>query len=107
MLNAILTVQARLPRSHKYRGWEKFTDAVINVVNTKTKNVAYILWGDYARKKGKEIDINNNKIIEGTHPSPMAEKHAKIKFLDVDYFKPTNIYLIHNGKQPIDWSKLD
>ena len=71
LLNAILTVNAGMPESHKNIGWQEFTDAVIKAVNDKTERVSFILWGNYAKGKTKYISSRHN-VIAGVHPSPLA-----------------------------------
>src|SRR6185369_5553768 len=73
LLNAVLTVRAHTPNSHKDKGWEKFTDAVIRAVNDKPDPVVFVLWGGYAQKKKQLID-ERHTIIESAHPSPLSMK---------------------------------
>ena len=72
LLNATLTVRARQAGSHQNKGWETFTDSVIEAVNAKTDLVVFILWGSYARKKRTLIDLDRHVIIESAHPSPLS-----------------------------------
>jgi uracil-DNA glycosylase len=104
MLNAVLTVRAGTPTSHKNKGWEKFTDSVISVVNEKDDLVVFILWGDYAKKKSKLIDESKHKIVQGVHPSPLA---AKGGFFGSRPFSAANEALAAAGKDPIDWQIPD
>eukprot|EP01147_Barroeca_monosierra_P003449 gene3449-6085_t len=72
LLNAVLTVRAREPASHAGKGWEQFTDAVISWIDKNLSNVVFILWGGYARKKGKKINKTKHFVLEGAHPSPLS-----------------------------------
>src|SRR5262249_20151911 len=74
LLNAVLTVRAHSPNSHKGKGWEKFTDAVIRKVNDKDDPVVFLLWGGYAQKKIKQIDTDRHKIVQSAHPSPLSAR---------------------------------
>lgn len=100
LLNAIMSVKASKAGSHKSKGWEKFTDAVIELVNEKKENIVFILWGAYAQKKGKNIDTNKHFIIEGVHPSPLSAYNG---FFGSKPFSACNEYLESKGLQKIDW----
>jgi uracil-DNA glycosylase len=100
MINAVLTVQAHTPNSHKDQGWEQFTDAAIKVVNAKKEHVVFVLWGGYARKKAKLIDRKKHTVIEGAHPSPLSVK----LFMGSKPFSQVNAALEDHGQTPIDWS---
>lgn len=100
MLNAVLTVLANSPASHKGKGWEQFTDAVINALNTQKEGIVYMLWGKYAQEKGVVIDRNNNLVLTSGHPSP----YSAHLFFGNHHFSRCNNYLISHGKKPIDWS---
>jgi uracil-DNA glycosylase len=76
MLNAVLTVRAHTPNSHKDKGWETFTDAVISQVNQKTDPVVFVLWGAYAQKKLKLIDTSRHLVIQSAHPSPLSARNG-------------------------------
>jgi uracil-DNA glycosylase len=99
MINAVLTVRAHEPNSHKDQGWEQFTDAVIKAVNNKPEHVVFLLWGGYAQKKGKSIDRKRHTVIECAHPSPLSAK----KFFGSAPFSATNAALEDHGQSPIDW----
>ena len=99
LLNSVLTVRAHEAASHAGKGWEKFTDAVINALSMR-KNIVYILWGAYAQKKGAFIDKYNNLVIESAHPSPLSASRG---FFGSRPFSKANEYLISVGKSPIDW----
>ncbi len=101
LLNASLTVRASQAGSHQGKGWETFTDRVIEVVSAKTDHVVFILWGAYARKKKSLIDRSRHTIIESPHPSPLSAHNG---FFGTKPFSRTNAALIANGQPPIDWS---
>lgn len=100
MLNAVLTVRAHTPNSHKNKGWETFTDAVINKVNQKPDPVIFVLWGGYAQKKIKLIDIKRHKVIQSAHPSPLSARNG---FFGSKPFSAINSALCSFGKAEIDW----
>jgi uracil-DNA glycosylase len=100
LLNAVLTVEAGQANSHQNKGWEKFTDAIINTVNKNTEHTVFILWGAYAQKKGKMIDPNKHLVIESPHPSPLSAYRG---FFGSKPFSKTNVYLKQRNKTPIDW----
>jgi len=99
MLNSVLTVCANIPASHSGKGWEQFTDAVIQVLNTNRTNIVYLLWGKYAQTKGVVIDRENNHVLTSGHPSPFSA-HL---FHGNHHFSKCNKYLIKQGFTPIDW----
>ncbi len=100
LLNAVLTVEASQTNSHQNKGWERFTDAIIQAVNTQRDNCVFILWGAYAQKKGKMIDRNRHLVIESPHPSPLSAYRG---FFGSRPFSQTNDYLMAHSNQPIDW----
>jgi uracil-DNA glycosylase len=103
LLNAVLTVRAHEPNSHKNKGWEKFTDAVLRAVNDKPDPVVFVLWGGYAQKKKKLIDADRHTIIESAHPSPLSVK----KFMGSKPFSKINAALRAEGNTEIDWQIPD
>lgn len=100
LLNAILTVQEKSPGSHKDKGWEIFTDRIIQEISDKSTGVVFILWGSYAQKKGKGIDTSKHLVINSAHPSPLSVYRG---FYGSKPFSKANAYLQSVGKQPIDW----
>lgn len=100
LLNATLTVKAHAAGSHQNKGWETFTDAVIDRLNTERKNIVYLLWGSYAQKKGSFIDASRNLILKSPHPSPLSAHRG---FFGNKHFSQTNDYLIASGQTPIEW----
>src|SRR5579859_1070460 len=104
MLNAVLTVRAHQANSHKNRGWETFTDAVIRQVNEKTEPVVFVLWGGYAQKKIKLIDTSRHIIIQSAHPSPLSAHNG---FFGSKPFSAINNALHKAGKPEINWQLPD
>ncbi len=100
MINAVLTVQAHTPNSHKNKGWETFTDAVISKVNQKQEPVIFVLWGGYAKKKLKLIDANRHRIIQSAHPSPLSAHNG---FFGSKPFSKINSALHQAGKPEINY----
>lgn len=101
LLNASLTVEEGNAGSHQGKGWEQFTDAVIDVVNKQTTNTVFILWGSKAKLKGKYIDTDKHLILSAVHPSPLAANRGG--FFGSKPFSKTNDYLVQHGKSAIDW----
>ena len=100
LLNATLTVKAHMAGSHQNKGWETFTDAVIDRLNTERKNIVYLLWGAYAQRKGSIINTSRNLVLKSAHPSPFSADRG---FFGNKHFSKTNDYLIASGQTPIDW----
>ena len=103
LLNAVLTVRAHKPNSHKDKGWETFTDAVIRALNARRRPVVFLLWGAYAQKKIKLIDTERHRIVTAAHPSPLSAK----KFFGSKPFSAVNHALEELGETPIDWQLPD
>ena len=100
LLNSVLTVQAGRAASHRGKGWETFTDKMISVINQKSENVVFILWGKYAQDKGRVIDQSRHLILKSAHPSPLSSYRG---FFGSKPFSQVNNYLIAKGKTAIDW----
>lgn len=100
LLNATLTVRAGAAGSHQNKGWEQFTDAAIKALSDKRENLVFLLWGNYAHKKGAHIDRNKHLVLESAHPSPLS---AYAGFFGNKHFSTTNAYLKKHGKPAIDW----
>ncbi len=100
LLNATLTVSAGLAGSHQGKGWEEFTDAAIAALNEKREHVVFLLWGNYAKKKGALIDRTRHLVLEAAHPSPLS---AYAGFFGCKHFSAANAYLADHGITPIDW----
>ena len=101
LLNTTLTVRSGQAASHQGKGWEIFTDRVIEVVNDKPEHVVFILWGGHARKKKSLIDTTRHTIVESAHPSPLSAHNG---FFGSRPFTRTNHALVAHEQQPIDWS---
>jgi uracil-DNA glycosylase len=104
MLNAVLTVRAHTPNSHKDRGWETFTDAVIKKVSEKADPVIFVLWGAYAQKKLKLIDTTKHLVIQSAHPSPLSARNG---FFGSKPFSAINTALESYGQPVINWQLPD
>jgi uracil-DNA glycosylase len=100
LLNAVLTVQAGKPNSHKALGWEMFTDKVIETLNQRETPVVFILWGRFAQQKQQLITASQHHIIQSPHPSPFS---ANKGFFDSKPFSQTNAFLRKIGSPEIDW----
>ncbi len=100
LLNATLTVRADEAGSHQGKGWEEFTDAAIRALSEKRDHLVFLLWGNYARKKGSHIDRHKHLVLESAHPSPLS---AHAGFFGNKHFSSTNAYLAEHRSQPIDW----
>lgn len=100
LLNATLTVRAGMAGSHQKRGWEQFTDAVIEKLSSESTHLVFMLWGAYAQQKGAVIDKTNHLVLEAVHPSPLSAHRG---FLGCGHFGKANSYLVENGCEPIKW----
>lgn len=101
MLNSVLTVEEGKAASHQGKGWERFTDKVIQVINEHNENVVFILWGAYAQKKAAFVDRKRHFVIQGVHPSPLSSHRG---FFGSKPFSQVNHYLKSKQKSEIDWS---
>jgi uracil-DNA glycosylase len=104
MLNAVLTVRAHTPNSHKDKGWEQFTDAIIRKVNEKDHPVVFVLWGGYAQKKAKLVDAKKHIVIQSAHPSPLSARNG---FFGSKPFSTINSALRKAGRPEINWQLDD
>ena len=100
LLNATLTVRAHQAGSHEKKGWEQFTDAVIQQLNNQRKHIVYMLWGSYAQKKGAMVNAAENLVLKSPHPSPLSAHRG---FFGNRHFSRANYYLQEQGKTSIDW----
>lgn len=100
LLNAVLTVEEHKPASHKGKGWEIFTDDVIEILNKREKPIVFILWGAFARSKKNLITNKQHYIIESAHPSPFSARNG---FFGSKPFSKTNKFLREKGLEKIDW----
>ena len=105
LLNAVLTVQMSQAASHQGRGWERFTDAVIRLVNARPEPVVFMLWGSYAQKKAAFVDSTDrggrHLVLKAPHPSPLS---AHTGFFGSKHFSKANAFLESHGQPPIDWA---
>jgi len=99
LLNTVLTVEAHAPASHQKRGWETFTDAIIDAVNVGPQPVVFCLWGAHARAKAKRVTLARHAVVEGAHPSPLSAK----KFLGSKPFSRMNAELARLGRSAVQW----
>ena len=104
MLNTVLTVRAGEANSHKDKGWEQFTDAVIRVLNEQDRPIVYMLWGSPAQKKASMLNNPKHLILEAPHPSPLSAYRG---FFGCKHFSKANEFLMQNGLAPIDWQIED
>ena len=100
LLNNVLSVEASKAASHQKKGWELFTDKVVEVLNSQREHLVFILWGSHAQKKGAAIDINKHLILKSPHPSPLSAHRG---FFGCKHFSKTNNYLKAHNQDPIDW----
>lgn len=101
LLNTSLTVEQGLAASHKGRGWEGFTDAVIRLVANRDRPCAFLLWGNHAQKKADYVDAGRHLLLKAPHPSPLS---AHSGFFGCRHFSRTNQWLVAQGLSPIDWT---
>lgn len=101
LLNATLTVRAHQPGSHKNKGWEKFTDAVIEKLSKEREGLVFLLWGGPAKKKGEKVEASKHLVLTSGHPSPLAANRGY--WFGNKHFSKTNEYLIKKGEKPIEW----
>ena len=100
LLNSILSVEEGKPGSHANKGWEQFTDRLIEVLNNRN-DLIFILWGNYAATKGNKIDRKKHLVLKAAHPAPLSSHKG---FFGCKHFSKTNNYLIKKGKTPIKWT---
>ncbi|MEM8594143.1 MAG: uracil-DNA glycosylase [Pseudomonadota bacterium] len=101
LLNSVLTVREDEPNSHKGKGWETFTDRVIQLINDELSGVVFLLWGKSAQQKASQVDGDKHLILTAPHPSPLSAYRG---FFGCQHFSKTNDYLIQRQKAPIDWA---
>jgi uracil-DNA glycosylase len=100
LLNSVLTVERNQAASHQGKGWETFTDRVIEALSQREKPCVFLLWGSYAQKKGSVIDGNKHRVLKAPHPSPLSAHRG---FLGCRHFSQCNQMLEQIGEVPIDW----
>ena len=101
LLNSVLTVEIAKAASHQGRGWERFTDALIRLVNAKEEPVVFLLWGAYAQKKAAFVDTSKHLVLKAAHPSPLSAHNG---FLGCRHFSKCNAFLESKGLAPINWA---
>ena len=100
LLNTVLTVRAGQANSHKGKGWEQFTDAVVKAISERKEGIVYLLWGSYAQRKGAIVDPTRNLVLKCPHPSPFSANNG---FFGCRHFSKANEYLAGHGKEPVRW----
>jgi uracil-DNA glycosylase len=100
LLNAVLTVEEGRAGAHQGKGWEGFTDHIVEVLNREREHLVFLLWGSYAQAKGKMIDASKHRVLKAPHPSPLSAHRG---FIGCGHFSKTNEYLVRHGMTPIDW----
>ena len=100
LINAILTVRAHQAGSHRGKGWEEFTDAVIKILNDEKENIVFMLWGSYAQRKGAFIYRNRHCVLTAAHPSPLSADRG---FFGCKHFSKANQYFKSKGISEIEW----
>ncbi len=100
LLNSVLSVEHGMAASHQNKGWETFTDQIIAVLNERTTPMVFMLWGGYAKKKGRVIDKGKHLVLEAPHPSPLSAHRG---FLGCGHFSKANAFLAKQGLDVIDW----
>lgn len=103
LLNATLTVRAHQAGSHQRHGWEQFTDAAIRELSQRRRGIVFLLWGSYAITKSQYIDKGKHHILTAPHPSPLSAYRG---FFGCRHFSKANAFLIAEGQQPIDWTRI-
>ena len=101
LLNSVLTVRENLPGSHASKGWERFTDSIINKISQKKNNVIFLLWGAYAKKKRQLINNSKHLILESGHPSPLSANRGL--WFGNKHFSKSNQFLKEHGLREIKW----
>jgi len=101
LLNSVLTVEMGRAASHRDRGWERFTDAVIREVNAKDEPIVFMLWGSYAQKKAAFVDTSKHLVLKAPHPSPLSAHNG---FFGCRHFSKANAFLESRGAPTIDWA---
>jgi uracil-DNA glycosylase len=104
LLNAVLTVESGKAAAHQGRGWERFTDRIVALLNEQGQHIVFMLWGSYAQKKGQIIDRSRHLVLESPHPSPLSASRG---FFGNHHFSRANQYLLANGRAAVDWRVAD
>jgi uracil-DNA glycosylase len=101
LLNAVLTVEEGRAGAHQGKGWEGFTDHIVETLNREREHLVFLLWGAYAQAKGKMIDTSKHRVLKAPHPSPLSAHRG---FIGCGHFSKANEYLVRHGMTPIDWT---
>ena len=101
LLNSVLTVEAGRPGSHRQQGWERFSDCVVQLLDRECEGLVFMLWGSYARERGRLVDRSRHLVLETSHPSPLSAARG---FLGCGHFSRANDWLSQRGSAAIDWS---
>ena len=104
LLNSVLSVEQNQAASHQGKGWETFTDKIIEVLSREREGCVFLLWGSYAQKKGSVIDSTRHLVLKAPHPSPLSSYRG---FFGCKHFSACNEYLQNRGQTPIDWASLN
>ena len=102
LLNAVLSVEANAAASHQGKGWEQFTDVLVQRLATQRSGLVFLLWGSYAQKKAAVVDANEHLLLKAPHPSPLSAHRG---FFGCRHFSQANAYLEERGETPVDWSR--
>lgn len=100
LLNAVLTVEEGHAGAHAGKGWEGFTDRIVETLNREREGLVFLLWGSYAQAKGKMIDPSRHRVLKAPHPSPLSAHRG---FLGCGHFSAANQFLVRHGQRAIDW----
>jgi uracil-DNA glycosylase len=100
LLNSVLTVEQGRAASHQGKGWERFTDRVVEVLNARCEHRVFLLWGSYAERKGRIVDRSRHLVLVSPHPSPLSAYRG---FIGNGHFSSANHYLAQNGQSPVEW----
>jgi uracil-DNA glycosylase len=104
LLNSVLTVERGRAASHQGKGWERFTDRVVEVLNARREHMVFLLWGSYAERKGRIVDRSRHLVLVSPHPSPLSAYRG---FIGNGHFSSANRYLEQSGQDSIDWRPGD
>lgn len=100
LLNAVLTVERGAAGAHRGKGWEPFTDAIVDALNREREGLVFLLWGSPAQAKGRMVDARRHLVLKAPHPSPLSAHRG---FIGCGHFSQTNQWLIDHGQAAIDW----
>jgi uracil-DNA glycosylase len=100
LLNAVLTVERGLAGSHHGKGWEAFTDAIVDALNRERQDLVFLLWGSPAQAKGRIVDSRRHHVLKAPHPSPLSAHRG---FFGCKHFSRANHWLVEHGQTAIDW----